>query len=283
MYISYKPSQMSQVLNSDPTFKSAEVVTTNAEALKKAEENREIQDGQPADSKEDIIEKYNKEFQLPSERRSRFFLDYEKEACIAANVPIVQIPDSVLYQLTQLIGQEDNSSYIDLVQNVNPHQQKLDLLTSQLEEKNALMAKYRAELSAALQAIVDLQNQRVQQAVQQATQQILQEQKILPITLPNETMRTLTSNETSLLTNANQSLTLAHTLNDAEYATKLTQLRDKITAISDKINATNNDRIDIQSNLVIEQTKALSFIAATPPKLLSGDEIISNYMFGIGI
>lgn len=283
MYISYKPSQMSQILNSDPTFKSAEVVTTNAEALKKTEENREIQNEQPADSKKDIIEKYNKEFQLPSERRSRFFLDYEKEACIAANVPIVQIPDSVLYQLTQLIGQEDNSSYIDLVQNVNPHQQKLDLLTSQLEEKNALMAKYRAELSAALQAIVDLQNQRVQQAVQQATQQILQEQKILPITLPNETMRTLTSNETSLLTNANQSLILAHTLNDAEYATKLTQLRDKITAISDKINATNNDRIDIQSSLVIEQTKALSFIAATPPKLLSGDEIISNYMFGIGI
>jgi putative ubiquitin-RnfH superfamily antitoxin RatB of RatAB toxin-antitoxin module len=274
---------MSQVLKLDPTFKSAEVGTTNAEALKKAEENREIQDGQPADSKEDIIEKYNKEFQLPSERRSRFFLDYEKEACIAANVPIVQIPDSVIYQLTQLICQEDNSSYIDLVQNVNPHQQKLDLLTSQLEEKNALMAKYRMELSAALQAIVDLQNQRVQQAVQQATQQILQEQKILPITLPNETMRTLTSNETALLTNANQSLTLANTLNDAEYATKLTQLRDKITAISDKINATNNDRIDIQSNLVIEQTKALSFIAATPPKLLSGDEIISKYMFGIGI
>ena len=40
MYISYKPLQMSQViqiLKSDPTFKSAEVGTTNAEALKKAE------------------------------------------------------------------------------------------------------------------------------------------------------------------------------------------------------------------------------------------------------
>lgn len=269
-------SQIIQILQSDPTLKNAEVIA--AEALKNAKENRELPDAQP-DSKEAIIEKYKREFQLRPALRSKFFLDHEREACIAAEVPIVQIPDSVIYQFTHIAGQEDNSSCIDLIQPMNPHQRELDLLTSQLEEKNALMSKYRAELVAALQAIVDLQNQRVQQAVQQATQQILQEQKVFPITLPNETMRTLTSNETALLSKANQSLTLTNPLDNAEYTTKLEQLRAQIATITDKINATNNDRIDIQSNLVVVQSKALSFASTAAPKLLSGDDIVSNYIF----
>lgn len=271
-------AQVIQVLQSDPTLKSVEVIAAHTKALQEAKELRASTDAQP-ESKEAIIEKYKKEFQLRPQLRSRFFLDHEREACIAAEVPIVQIPDSVIYQLTHIAGQEDNSSYIDLIQPMNPHQRELDLLTSQLEEKNTLITKYRAELSAALQAIVDLQNQRVQKAVQQATQQILQEQKISPITLPNETMRTLTSNETTLLATTNQSLTSVNTISDTEYTTKLEQLRAQITTISDKINATNNDRIDIQSNLVVVQSKALSFASTAAPKLLSGDEIVSNYMF----
>lgn len=267
-------AQVIQVLQSDPNLKSVEVIADHTKALQEAKELRASADAQP-ESKEAIIEKYKKEFQLRPQLRSKFFLDHEREACIAAEVPIVQIPDSVIYQLTHIAGQEDNSSYIDLIQPMNPHQRELDLLTSQLEEKNALMAKYRAELSAALQAIVDLQNQRVQQA----TQQVLQEQKISPISLSSETMRTLTSNETTLLATANQSLTLTNTLNNTEYTTKLEQLRAQITTISDKINATNNDRIDIQSNLVVVQSKALSFTSTAAPKLLSGEEIVSNYMF----
>lgn len=272
--IHYKMAQVIQVLQSDPTLKSVEVIAAHTKALQEAKELRASADAR-LDSKEAIIEKYKKEFRLRPQLRSSFFLDHEREACIAAEVPIVQIPDSVIYQLTHLAGQEDNSSHIDLIQPANTHQRELDLLTSQLEEKNTLMTKYRAELSVALQAIVDLQNQRVQQA----TQQVLQEQKISLITLPNETMRILTSNETTLLATANQSLTSTGTFDSAEYTTKLEQLRAQITTISDKINATNNDRIDIQSNLVVVQSKALAFASTAAPKLLSGDEIVSNYMF----
>lgn len=271
-------AQVIQVLQSDPTLKSVEVIAAHAAALRDAKKIRALTEA-PLDSKEIIIEEYKKEFQLDPQLRSKFFLEHEREACKAAEVPIVQIPDSVIYQLTHIAGQEDSSSYIDLIQPINPHQRDLDILTAQLEEKNALMTTYRVELSTALQAIVDLQNQRVQQVVQQATQQILQEQKISPISISSETMRSLTSKETALLSTANQSLSTVNIVNNTEYDTKLEQFRAQIADISSKINVTNNDRIDIQSNLVVAQSKALSFASTAAPKMLSGDEIVSNYMF----
>ena len=271
-------AQVIQVLQSDPTLKSVEVIAAHANALRGAKKIRALTEA-PLDSKEIIIEEYKKEFQLDPQLRSKFFLEHEREACTAAEVPIVQIPNSVIYQLTHIAGQEDSSSYIDLIQPMNPHQRELDILTAQLEEKNALMTTYRVELSTALQAIVDLQNQRVQQVVQQATQQILQEQKISPISLSSETMRSLTSKETALLSTVNQSLSTVNIVNNTEYDTKLEQFRAQIADISGKINVTNNDRIDIQSNLVVVQSKALSFASTAAPKMLSGDEIVSNYMF----
>lgn len=201
---------MIQFLQSDPSLKSKEITAQTQEALASAKQTRDSDELLPPNRK-DAIRRYKEEFEKPERYRSKFFLEHEKKTYSTADVPLVQIPDSAIYQVTHLFGNEDNSACIDTIHySTNLNHGELSSLVSQLEKKTTAIADIRTELKSYQRDIEDLQAK-------------------------------------------SQSLN-----------SKLTQLQD--------------DRDLLQSRLIVVQNQAIMHLSAAPPKTLTGDEIMSNFM-----
>ncbi len=131
-----KPSTI-VVQQSDASLRDPEIIKLTEENKRKALETR-LETDTIMKTPEDIIARYKKEH--AHRIRGSFYLTHEREACIAAGVPIVQIPDSVIYQLTHLGGQEDSSHLIDTLHHNLSNQSTMDVLLAKLEACNAKVA-----------------------------------------------------------------------------------------------------------------------------------------------
>jgi small-conductance mechanosensitive channel len=197
---------------------------------------------------------------------------------------IVQTPNGVIYEFKPLPGQEDNSIPIDLLHSKNPYQADLKNLTQQLEEKNIAINEVRNELQNRLLDINNMVNSdsQITLSKEDISSLITTAQTELQnminrnnkITLSTEAIYNLTTAELKMLNETIEILNNVSTI-PVSYIEKL-KLVDKLVKI---LICLKNDRNELISKLVVLQYKAFSFASENPQRVLSGDEIVSNYMF----
>jgi len=253
------------ILQSNPTLRAPEVHAAEAKAREFALRDR-IGYHAKLENKEDIVQRYLDERKLPITMRSPFYLDFEREACAAAGVPLVIIPDSVIVQLLA-VGQDSSSHLIDTINSSAP----TNVFVSQLEELNIKVESERKKLSDALNRLQRLQAEYVQGVVNQAVGNFEMPHIILD-------SKQLTTEDLSILNTINNTFTNMLALpskSEEEFKTQSHALVLEIEKLSKGIAALNNDRLDLQSKILVENNKTSHQYV----RELSGEEIVSNFWF----
>lgn len=259
------PSTMT-IMPSDPSLKDP-AITRLIEQKKEWAAAARAETDPVCNSPEEIIAKYKQEFAAHVTQRSDFYLQHEREACIAAGVPIVQIPDSVIYQLTHLSGQDDSSAYIDTICHQSSNQACIDTLIAQLEDLNRDIDNEKKKLDGLFKEML------IQSGRNAATYK-------KPVELESLVMVNLTNTQLAYLRQNNEALVnLNYPAPDGTEAPDTFESHKKqVTECSLRITALSNERSDVQSKLLLAQSKALNESKMNPSRVLSGEEIVSNYI-----
>ncbi len=218
--------------------------------------------------------------------RSTYTVDTQALECKDAGVPLVQIPQSVIYELTNGRCQDDanrlraetaynNNGYlIDSIggvielsntqtQAIEPSSTLLSELTSKLEDLNSQIEAARSNVQKLLADMQDLQNTYITNLACCAIKQ----NDLHPITLDSTTMLAMTIIEINQLEKINKfyktgitGLSIPAITDDFKFA--IETIKQELAVNAATILAITNERADVQAKLITEQSKFMT----TQPK-----------------
>lgn len=182
--------------------------------------------------------------------------------CLAAGVPLIQIPTSVIHELTDVTNTEAYRP-IDTVVPGIANQKKIDDLSNSLV---GLTDKIKAT-----HADIKIKNSELEK---------LRLQYIDASNQPKQNQTALDFNVLSKLPEAVREAYLAAHSSTYQSADFIKEQIEKVSSFlsiqKELIEQLNAERNEVQMSLIIEQGKALKFIQANPAYTLSGDEIIQS-------
>jgi hypothetical protein len=215
---------------------------------------------------------------------SRISPEKELKECRDANVPLVSIPQSVIYELTNVTLNGNNNEQ-DIIHHTLSNQSKLDELTQKLKQYDNDME----HLSSSLNFWLVAANKEYAKYIS------LYETSLKPIEKHDlSTLFELNISKNVELLLSNEQIKGIENLRDLykglgfvdkKYIYELLESQKKIIQRHNKliehyaksIVELNTFKNNTQTELILEQGRAISELKTNPARLLSGDEILRNH------
>ncbi len=217
-------------------------------------------------------------------RMEKGFLGDDLQRCRDANVQMVCIPQSVIYELTNVTLNGYNNEQ-DIIHHTLFNQNILDKLTKDLETIENTSRDASAQLTRLLKLSRDeYSNYTTLFASSQLVSTYPDISAFAAVTLPRSVEEKLSYEQRNALKelNALYNGIQAEKKEDNKEALKrsketLESYKKQIEQLSVKISELETEKVSLQTKLILEQGKAISELRANPAHVLDGDEILRNH------
>jgi len=214
------------------------------------------------------------------------FLDADLQKCRDANVPMVCIPQSVIYELTNFTNNGYNNEQ-DIIHHTLSNQDRLDSLTKELENIHKYINSTKTNLDIALEL--------AKQQYADYTSLFIHNNKInnfdfpdvsafAAIELPKTAEEKLSSNQLTAINDLNKLFSgirceKKENVEEALNACKeqLVKTKKHVEELSNYLLKLENQKSAVQTELLLEQGRAIIELKNNPARVLDGDEILRNH------